>query len=398
MIAGNNAHAFYQDVKYNMDYEDLYKLASVKKILASEEERTYKKAIDEETRGPVSAKEYYEAKAINAEFESVMLPSVYNKLNGYETQSAFEDEENEKDKDILKKIALQSDIMAESGKYEEGSILKKTINAIYNQYKDIMEYEPSEKEIEKEKEKISESTCADENSNKHEDQEDKNPLKNMDGYKELEAWLKKLKGTTNSKKKKHRQMSKISDLQKVSVVEFIKPKALFMKKIVGKELYLKQTVESERFMHTIIDRSGSMGGYHNWRNALVEKTYDDCVKMGISVENSFWNTHLYSKGEFAPQRIRNKTDLAEKVFAITEGGDDNMGRCTLEKIRLLPKLKTKQYLLVISDGTGSIYDTDQRITIFAEAESKNIEVKFALFSKKNDMQGTKKEDIFYIYK
>ena len=395
MIAGNNAHECFQDMKYNMERDDFVKLATIKKALKSNEDRELKNC---RTVGKYT-KEYYEAKAENEKFESVMLPSVYNKLNGHETQSAFHKGSDEQDDENLRNIALKSDIMAESGKYEEGTILNKTINAMYNEYKNIIEFEPSEKEIEEEQETISKNTCSEEDSNEEKtESEDKNPLKDMAGYKELEAWLKKMKGTTNSKKKKHRQMSKISDLQKVSVVEFIKPKALFMKKIVGKELYLKQVIESERFMHTMIDNSGSMSKFHKWRNALMEKTYDDCVKMGINVENSFWNTHLYSEGELAPQRIRNKTDLVNKVLSIDADGDDNMGRCTLEKVKLLTKLKTKQYLLVISDGTGSIYDDAQREAIFAEAESKNIEIKFALFSKQNSMHGTKKEDIFYIYK
>jgi hypothetical protein len=394
MIAGNDSHACFQDMKYNMEHDDFIKLASIKKALASEEmrEMVKSKELGKFTQG------YYNAKLAKEKLESVILPSVYNKLNGFETQSAFHKTNKEEDDEALKNIALKSDIMAESGKYEEGTILKKTINSMYNEYKNIIEFPPSDEEVEQEEKTVSRNTCADEDSHEHQDHEDNNPLAKMDGYKQLEEWLKKMKCTDKSKKKKFRQMSKVSDLQKVSVVEFIKPKALFMKKIVNKELYLKQVIEGERFMHIIIDRSGSMGGYHNWRNALVNKTYEDCVKMNISVENSFWNSHLYKDGPFSPQRIRSKADLESKVFNIDEDDEDNMGRCTLEKVRSLTKEKVKQYILVISDGTGSIYDTEQRKTIFSEAESKNIEIKFALFSHENNMQGTKKEDIFYIYK
>ena len=250
MIAGNNAHACFQDMKYNMEYEDFVKLAAIKKALKSNKDREMENC---KARGTYT-KEYKSAELELKKFESIMLPSIYNKLSGYETQSAFQKGEDGEDVESYKDIALKSDIMAESGKYEEGTILNRTINAMYNEYKDIIQFEPTKEEIKEEQGVVSRNTCAEENSNEHKEPEDGNPLKDMVGYKELEAWLKKMKGTTNSKKKKYRQMSKISDLQKVSPVEFIKPKALFMKKIIGKELYLKQVIESERFMHTIIDR------------------------------------------------------------------------------------------------------------------------------------------------
>ena len=222
-----------------------------------------------------------------------------------------------------------------------------------------------------------------------------NPLQALSAYKQLEEWFESIK-TSDATKKKFQPISKMSDLQKVSAIEFVKPRGLLMKKIVNRELYCKQSVPADRFMNTIIDFSPSMSSFNKWRNLLLERIYEDCEKMNITFENTFWDTNLYPGGSYGPQTIKSKKDLKEKVLdSFPRGNGTDMETSTIQKLQLLKKTKAKQYLLVISDGDGSI-DRNAAM-IYKLCAEKNIDIKFALFTDDSTMNGIKKSDIFQIF-
>ena len=400
MVSGHNFNKCIMDMKYNMTHDDYVKILSTKKALKSELHRLKKATSGNswDSGPPITAEMKAEMGALDflvKNFETTVLPSIYNGTDGYETQSAFHKFADGSNSETLKKVAQTIDAISTGTKYEEGTTLQKSINSLYNEFKHLSTVPPTDQEIEQEMEKISQNTCDDEDNYENGKSND-DQLKKKTGYQLLEDWLKSLKGS-DVKKKKFQQMTKMSDLQKVSAVEFIKPKALFMKKLINKEFYCKQTTESEKYMHIITDNSGSMSDFFNNRNSVITKTFESCEKIGISVETSFWNTNIYTEGPFSAQKIRNKNELKEKTLSVLPDGSDNMGRCLEQKLQILQKKKAKQYVLCISDGTGSISGVEQRKKIYELASQKNIEFKFALFSKANEMYGTKTEDIFYIY-
>lgn len=392
MIAGHSNIACLTDLKYNLEREDYIKIAATKKALSSEANRLQSQWVPGQPKDP----RVWAYKSMVNNFENVVLPSVYNQLNGYESQSSYYKSVSGATDNEIKSMSEMVDVISESGKYEEGSTLNKAINSIYNYYSDIITVDPTDEEVEQEVERVSRNTKCLENEETGEKRDDKNPLKDKTGYKQLEEWLKKMKGS-EVKKKKYMQMSKMSDLQRVSSVEFIKPKAMLMKKIAGKELYCKRTADSERYMHIMTDRSGSMSDFNRWRNSLIERVYDDCTKMNIQITTSFWNCDIYTTGQYAPQKIRSKAELQAKTLSVQPDGGDRMGFCLEKELKKASKRKAKQYILCVSDGTGSLDDKEQRDRLYQLASSKNIEFKFALFSRNNEMYGTNKEDMFYIY-
>jgi hypothetical protein len=399
MIAGNSTNSYITDVKYNMTPEMLHKLAQTKKALTQ--------------LGKTNSNANWAAKY----FEDTFLPNVYNIANGNPIQSAqFKRPDGEKI-EAWEEATDFINIVGESAKYEQGNTLEKIVNSMYNRYQSIIEEteqkeqqktqskpgDPSKKEqreAEELQEALSKYTCSQEESEVSKDKlkQVDNGLLDMPGYKQLLKWLNKITKTEVSKKKAYKPISKMSDLQKVSVVEFAKPKALLMKKIVNQELYVKKIVENERFMYTMIDNSGSMDGRVKKRNTLMTQVFKDCTSVGIQLNNCFWNTHLNNGNLLGPKMIRTEQSLKTDVLSIQPDGDDCMGRCVVEKLKLLTKKKEKQYLLCISDGTGSIYDDAESELIYNLAREKNVDVKFALFSSENDVRTIKNEDIFYIYR
>ena len=81
---------------------------------------------------------------------------------------------------------------------------------------------------------------------------------------------------------------------------------MLMKKAMNNELYCRQSANSERYMHLMMDNSGSMGDYLSWRNSLIEKVFDDCFDKEINVESEFWNTDIYKSGPLATKKIKSK--------------------------------------------------------------------------------------------
>lgn len=391
MIAGHNKTEFLRDLKYNMTDEDYFRITASKKAL--ENRVKYLKKAQEDKK--CSRKEYLEAYYLNQYFHKQILPGIYNQLKGYEQEESFYTDDDDEDKHINSHFSKISDHISAAAKYEEGESIQQLTKGLYNHFKQYECIPPTHEEIEEETKELQRETKSLEDS---EDpfEGDENPMKDMIGYKQLETWLNSLKSSTESKKK-YNTIQKMSDLQKVSATEFVKPRALFMKKVINRELYCKQTVKSERYMYIMTDNSGSMGMYKKWRNNLMMRVYDDTVKLGIQFEHNFWNTTLHEEGKLGPQIIHSREELKEKVLNINATGDDTMGHCVMRKLELIPKRNNKQYLLCVSDGTGSLWDQQQRRDIDKLALEKNIELKYALFSSQNNMYDTKPEDMFYIY-
>lgn len=402
MLAGFNNNQFNKDVKYNISQEDLYRITSVKKGLKNKVDQLRKINWSD---NPRARTDYYKYANIYNKFESGFIPNIYNQMLGYKQSDgyAYLNQFEEKDSnseyisesEYIEEIANDINLLSTKAKYEEGTLLEKLTKSVYNQYKEFITIPPTEEEVKKTEEGLSRNTNSEEDSEEEGDNED-SPLKEKRGYKSLKDWLNSLKETT-AYKKEMTQIKKVSDLQKVSVVELTRPRALLMNKIINRELYCKQKVKGDRFMHTMIDNSGSMSAYRTWRNDLMETIFNDCKEMNINLENSFWNVHIHEDGPKGPQSIKSENDLKEKVLKIRANGDDCMGQCVYEKLQKIPRKAEMQYLLCISDGTGSIRDSEERKNIERLAKEKNIELKYALFSSQNDMYGTNKDDIYYIY-
>ena len=421
MISGHNSDKCFLDMKYNLEEEDVKKIVLAKKGMKSHADYLEKKNTVSfynlmngitVTPNKEELKEAKNLRYMHDHFEDIIIPSIYNNVSGYESQSSFYKDSKDP---LTKDIAYKTETLSASAKYEEGSFLKKSISSLYKEFYEQYSVEeeeqnqqngqgksekgePSKEEIESEAEKISKMTVCEESpeDDTEADLPETKGLERLKGYNQFEAWLKSLKGVDTSKKML-KQITKTSDLQKVSASQLAMPRGLLMKKISNKELYCKQKVDSKRFMHIMTDRSGSMGDYHEWRNQFIIKAFEDCIKIGIDIETEFWNTKLHLEGTFSPQKIKTAKDLEEKTLSIRPDGGDDMGRCILQKLKLLKKQKSTQYILCISDGTGSISSYEQKDEIYEIAASKNIEFKFVLFSKNNDMHGTKQEDMFYVY-
>lgn len=405
MIAGYNNEEFLKDLKYNLTPDLLEKLALTKKQLKQESKDKTRSSTDRNI-----------SSYIDSEFEKKILPAIYNMSNGYELQDDFIKQGSSKIIEGYEKISNIVNSIGSSAKYEEGTALERCVNSIYNRYcyqnqnnneEDQNSNgkgkpgkgELSEKELKEMQDKINQFTCASDDDDNSEDVifRDDNTLLKLPGYQRLLEWLKEIEKTTISSKKAYRPMQKISDLQKVSPVELVKPRALLMKKIVNKELWCRQKVPNNRFMNIMTDASGSMQDYFDQRNTLIKTIFNDCIRLKIDLKHQFWQTRLCSNNLFGIQDIKS-IDALDSILRLNPDGSDRMGYCVVEKLKLLNHTAEKQYLLCISDGTGSLDDDNQAYEIYQLAKEKNVDVKFALFSRgNNDMYSIKKDDIFYVY-
>lgn len=400
MVAGHNSKALLNDLKYNVTSDHLYKLTQTKKVAEQKLNEIRKKGFNWSDPTYGLPKEEFEAlqllgKINSPEFIPSIVSSIYNQQNGYETV-----DDSYKSGNLSKELYDALNLMGHNAKYKSGSALDTSIDAIHEYVQQFGTSYVSEEEVESEADAISEMTCSDEDNEEEPKSTDEKKLEAMKGYAQLKKWLKQITAIT-SQTKVLKQMTKYSDLAKVSASEYIRPKTMFMKKLMNKEFYCRQSDPQHRIIHTMIDFSGSMREYQSWRNALMTRVFNDCTKANIDMYNCFWNTHLHSVSnpDIPKERfIKTTQELETHVLKREPRGDDNMGRCVVEKLQQIQRSSIKQYLLCISDGTGSIEDSEQRKQIQELAIAKNIELKFALFSSSNDMQGMPLKDIFYIFK
>jgi uncharacterized protein with von Willebrand factor type A (vWA) domain len=88
----------------------------------------------------------------------------------------------------------------------------------------------------------------------------------------------------------------------------------------------------------------------------------------------------------------------QEVLNREPGGDDNVGRCTIEKLTQMKPTKDKQYLLVISDGTADLGGPIATNTIIEMAKAKNVEIRFILFTEDMDEYTIPHDWFFYFLK
>lgn len=379
MIAGNSSRDFARDFIYNASPEALKKIQNG---LAK---------IDHEAKSHKSPEEARKLSTLSALMSGDGLVNLYNAMkngslnDGFTTGSRGENVpreivEAEKDIDALARIMSDKDMDIFEKMGDALELYTSTMGLATRE-----EEERQGKSIAKTRE-----TCEEENIRYGA------PImpeeKVRPEFKELYEWLKKFE-TTTSKKKVFKQMEKMSDIQKVSAVEFAKPRILFMKKLLNKDLWFRGEQPADRFLHCITDFSGSMGGYMGQRNKAWQMLFDTCKKAGITIENTMFNCGL--EGNKA-ERIGNQETL-NKMFRYEPDGGDDLGRSTVEKLKLLTRKKEKQYLIAISDGTGSFRNEEISEEAKRLAREKNVELKFILFSHQNSMQTISKDDIFYIY-
>lgn len=210
-------------------------------------------------------------------------------------------------------------------------------------------------------------------------------------FAQLLQWLDDMK-KSSSEEKKFSQIEKISDLQKVAVSEFARPRPLFIKKLINKDFWIRKTVPLKRNLYTIVDRSGSMQEFVDKRNEALKFIFDTCIGKDIKMFHTSFYTHLNND----EMEISGEDEL-KKISRISPDGPDNLGNATIEKLNKITRKPEKQYLIVMSDGTGSFNDAKQSDLANSLAISKNVEIKYVLFSHQNDMHTIKKEDIFYIF-
>ena len=112
-------------------------------------------------------------------------------------------------------------------------------------------------------------------------------LGNLNGYKQLEKWLDSIKKTSSTTTEMV-QMTKMSDLRKVSISEFAKPRMLVLKRAVNREYYVRSKVEQDRSMFVCTDNSGSMGDFIGKRDGLLARVQSDCELKKIRYRD--WET------------------------------------------------------------------------------------------------------------
>ena len=435
---GNSNKAFTDELKYNLSDRDVFNLARVKKTIATKindlhweyrntNDSKKKKELDQMTQ---------ELNRFRDTLLTDVLPSAYNAKNGESLQSQqyLRNGGDIKNEDSVK-LAELTNLIAEESKYElESSDISKLLSAtdsvIRQVYKtkgkpekpedekkkqgqqngtgdgkpgNAAKGQPTDEELEAAKREIDESIpkCQNTVNKDHAEQDIDLPLQGLEtldkieGYKQLESWLKKITATAMTKKLS--SIEKMSDLQKVSAVEFAKPRALLMKKIVNKELYVKRKTPMKRRVHVMTDRSGSMRDFYMWKNTILTQIFESCQKSKIDLFHEHFLWEIYDKNHpDGPKEIKTKRNFVDYVLKTANGGGEDVGYATLSKLRSLKKADHKQYVLVISDGTGSIRDEDQSEEIYRLMQEKNIELKFAMFSHQNYMQTIKESDIFYI--
>ena len=387
MFAGHDSIDFMKEMKYNATAEDIENIFKLKQGLQN-------KIKNLRSKDDFSMEEWSRVNFLHEHLEDTILPSTYNRMKGYESQSEFYRTREGSINKSMKAISDEFEGLAATAQYTEGDTdISKVLSAALDKYAEYLS-EPTPETKEKSKEAISRMTKSleDNLTGAKEDKDD--GLKKLKNFDKLEDWLKKLK-SSDTKVKKLMPIEKMSDLQRVSPSEFAKPKALLMKKIINKELYCKQRVTGEVYVHCMIDNSGSMSRFMKYRNQVVQRLFNACTKNNIQLLNEFWNTSINKVGELSPKRVTPKS--IGNIFSHFPDGDDRMGYCVLQKLQTLKKMNEKQYILCISDGTGSVDDLNQSLEIKSLCKSKNVELKFALFSRENRMYDIPEEDIFNLH-
>ena len=382
MLAGNSRKDYSLDLLYNTD-PGVFK--SIQDSLA-------RISHDAESESADKVKMRYLKGMIAGEG----LVNVYNAMkngslnDGWTTDGHGNSIEKNKHTRPYTEAISDIDALARMYKDDEGTPFEKMEKALRQYTQGLGQASKKEKEQQEQQMQQRMNTCSEENNPYGADIDESSKVDPK--FKGVVNWLKSLQ-TTNNKKKIFKQMEKMSDIQKISAVEFAKPKMLFMKKLVNKDFWFRGQTKADRYLHCITDFSGSMGSYMKNRNVAWQLLFDKCTELGIEIENTLFNHELNAE---TAHKWKSQADL-DKDFRLSPDGDDNLGRATIDKLNLLKRSKEKQYLIAISDGTGSFSGREQSEKAKALALEKNVELKFILFSSQNSMGSIAKEDIFYVY-
>jgi len=379
MVTGSNIRSYLSDLKYNTNPAVL---AEIQDSLARIQNAARKAGKEQDWDT------YHKYQGLVDLTSGNSLANVYNtmKEGKVDRNSVTNDEGKRKPVEHIELLDAHARMLAKEdlSPFEK---MSKSLKMITSELP-----EPSEEDKEDQEEEMQArctQTCSDEDEFGQEEREPENLTNSKFG--ELYNWLKSIE-QADSKVKKLKQMEKMSDLQKVSSIEFAKPKGLFMKKLINKEFWFRGSVPAERFLNVITDNSGSMGTYKKYRNEVFKMVFDTAQRLSMNLEHTFFNTRIHDQVD----QIKSKVDL-DNLMKKRPDGDDNLGASTIGKLKKLKKTKEKQYLLAISDGTGSFEDAAQSDLAMMLAKEKNVELRFALFSSQNDMRSIPAEMIFQIY-
>ena len=408
MILGNNKVDYLNDIRFNLSEDDITSMAKIKTFLNGN--------VNDKKNGR-------KFDVMRRSFESDILPSIYNRINGTPlTTSSFKQSDGT-NVDTLKEVLIDQAYISELSKTKDNSVLsnilesfdekygvskwleerdkqnpgnknsdvekakgesKKKLEKMLEDYEESKEQEEDETEkqkIDKRKEKEIDERIAKVNKE----------LGSLSGYKDLEKWLDSIKKTSSTTTEMV-QMTKMSDLRKVSISEFAKPRMLVLKRAVNREYYVRSKVEKDRSMFVCTDNSGSMGDFIGKRDGLLARVQSDCESKKINM----YHTYFIQKLIGSEVHIKNKLDMYSN-FNYSPGGGEDVERSVMEKLNMINKTSNTQYLLFVSDGTATIESTGVGRRIEKIAKEKNVDIKFALFSAQNTMNGISKENIFYVY-
>ena len=403
MIVGNNKRTYLNDIKYNLNEDHIDELMKVKKFLCEQNSKV--------------------PKYMGKNFEKEILPSLYNLAKGEKINTNyFKDMEDVNDME-KKDVVLDMSVIAEMAKAGDTDMLQNIIQSIKKRY-DYASWEEQKekenpgsgkrKETEKQTEKFmdklmeedgeeDEPTDSDEegeiNKKKKEFLEDiikenkkiSDTLKSKPNYAEFLKWLDKMK-EADSNKKKLFQVEKMSEMSKIPISEFGKPKILMLKRMVNREYYIRKNQPVDKFMEVCTDDSGSMGDYFKHRQTALVDVFNACKDRNIKFNHMFFVQTIDKN----PIDIKSEAELYD-IVSKYPGGSENIYISTFDKLKSMEKKQNKQYLLFISDGTATIPTTEMGKTLQNMAEEKNIDLKYVLFSEENEMHGIDRKNIFYIF-
>ena len=408
MILGNNKVDYLNDIRFNLSEDDTTSMAKIKTFLNGN--------INDRKNGR-------KFDVMRKTFESDVLPSIYNRINGTPLSTSSFKQSDGSNVEAFKEVLLDEAYISELAKTKDKSAISSILEAFDEKYGVSRWLEEMEKknpgknnsDVEKAKEdskkKLEKMLKDDEDSKEQKEDEeeirkiDKRKEKEIDeriarvnkelgslsGYKQLEKWLDSIKKTSSTTTEMV-QMTKMSDLRKVSISEFAKPRMLVLKRAVNREYYVRSKVEQDRSMFVCTDNSGSMGDFIGKRDGLLARVQSDCELKKINM----YHTYFVHKLIGSEVHIKNKLDMYSN-FNYSPGGGEDVERSVMEKLNMINKTSNTQYLLFVSDGTATIESTDIGKRIERIAKEKNVDIKFALFSAQNTMNGISKENIFYVY-
>jgi hypothetical protein len=377
MIVGNSRRKAILDINYNATSEQMEKMAEVKSILRSIKKRE-------------SAKELIN----NMTFEEGIIPTVYNMVeNNNINMGQLQGESGEPINELFLGTKQElSNILAYTNATDKSkSALDRMVDGLYGYAQAINEGVKENKKSSAEAIKQSFNTLAEEEA-KGNKEFGENFNDKTQGQDDFDKWIRDLEAQIDQGDKKMQQLEKYSELQKVSTIEFVKPKQLFVKKLLNKDFYIRKPSPKERKLYVITDNSSSMDNCRRYRANIMDMIYNACKKNKIDMYHDFFNYGLHN------EEVRVSYEELNRIKSRYPNGQDNVGSSTYDKLMKMKRSDNRQYLLVISDGTANLGGFNLTSEIMKLCKEKNVDLRFILFTRDMDEYNIPNDNIFYMLK